>query len=301
MLAFAGQSLIPGDPVLAVIGADEAGALASLGPEVLEHKKHELGLDRPLPIQYLKYVERVVQGDFGKSFRTREPVTKMIGRRLSVSVKLNLITFSVNTTLAIFLGTMAALYRGTLIDLLATSWAVMGVATPGFWLAILLILVFSVQLGWLPAAGWVDPFKDPTDGVRHLVLPVLSLGLFGSATIMRQTRSALLEVLRQDYITTARSKGLSGQVVVLRHALKNAMLPVITIIGLSLAGILGGSVLIERVFAIPGVGRLALDATNSRDYPVLQAIVLMSAGAIIVANLLTDLMYAYLDPRIRYK
>jgi len=297
MLAFLGQSLIPGDPVLAVLGADQA---ESLTPEVLQAKKHELGLDRPLPIQYVKYVQRLVQGDFGKSFRTREPVTKTIARRLSVSVKLNLITFTINTTMAIFLGTLAALYRGSMIDFVATSWAVLGVATPGFWLAILLILVFSVQLGWLPASGWVDPIKDPVNGAEHLVLPVLSLGLFGSATIMRQTRSALLEVLRQDYITTARSKGLAGRSVILRHALKNAMLPVITIIGLSLASLIGGSVLIERVFAIPGVGRLALDATQSRDYPVVQAIVLMAAGAIIVANLLTDLAYAFLDPRIRY-
>jgi peptide/nickel transport system permease protein len=297
VLAFMGQSLIPGDPILAVLGADEAGNLTA---DVLQQKRHELGLDQPLPVQYVKYVSRLAHGDFGKSFRTREPVTKTIGRRLSVSVKLNLITFSLNTTTAIVLGTLAALNRGKALDFFATTWAVLGVATPGFWLAILLILIFSVQLGWLPASGWVDPFKDPADAARHLILPVLSLGLFGSATIMRQTRSALLEVMRQDYITTARSKGLSGKVVIFRHALKNAMLPVITLLGFSLAGLIGGSVLIERVFAIPGVGRLALDATSSRDYPVVQAIVLMSAGAIIVANLITDLAYAYLDPRIRY-
>ena len=300
MLTFAGQALIPGDPVLAIIGANEAGELASLGPEFIEAKRHELGLDQPLPVQYAKYMQRVIQGDFGKSFRTGEPVTETIGSRLSVSVKLNLITFVMNTAIALVLGILAALYRGSLIDFMATSWAVLGVATPGFWLAILLILLFSVQLGWLPAAGWVDPFDDPVDSARHLVLPVLALGLFGSATIMRQTRSALLEVLRQDYIVTARAKGLSGRVVILTHALKNAMLPVVTIIGLSLAGLLGGTVLIERVFAIPGVGRLALDATNSRDYPVIQAIVLMSALAIVAANLITDILYARLDPRIRY-
>jgi peptide/nickel transport system permease protein len=300
MLTFLGQSLIPGDPILAVIGADEAGALGDLGPEVLEAKRRELGLDQPLPVQYAKYVARVAQGDFGKSFRTRQPVLDTIGDRLAVSIKLNIITFSINTVLAIALGTVAALYRGSIIDFLATGWAVLGVATPGFWLAILLILVFSVQLGWLPASGWVDPFEDPVEGAKHLILPVLALGLFGSATIMRQTRSALLEVLRQDYIITARSKGLAGRVVILRHALKNAMLPVVTVVGLSLAGLLGGTVLIERVFAIPGVGRLALDATNSRDYPVIQAIVLLAAFSIIIANLLTDLMYAYLDPRIRY-
>jgi peptide/nickel transport system permease protein len=301
MLTFLGQSLIPGDPILAVIGADEAGALGDLGPEVLEAKRRELGLDQPLPVQYAKYIARVAQGDFGKSFRTRQPVLDTIGDRLAVSIKLNIITFSLNTVLAIALGTVAALYRGSIIDFLATGWAVLGVATPGFWLAILLILVFSVQLGWLPASGWVDPFEDPVEGAKHLILPVLALGLFGSATIMRQTRSALLEVLRQDYIITARSKGLAGRVVILRHALKNAMLPVVTVVGLSLAGLLGGTVLIERVFAIPGVGRLALDATNSRDYPVIQAIVLLAAFSIIIANLFTDLMYAYLDPRIRYR
>jgi peptide/nickel transport system permease protein len=167
-------------------------------------------------------------------------------------------------------------------------------------MAILLIIVFSVNLGWLPAAGWVDPFEDPVEGIKHMILPVLSLGLFGSAVVMRQTRSAMIEVLRQDYVTTARSKGLVERKVILRHALKNAMLPVVTLLGLSLAGLIGGSVLIERVFAIPGVGRLALDATNNRDYPVIQAIVLMSATAIVLANLFTDIMYAWLDPRIRY-
>ena len=297
MLTFLGQSLIPGDPILTVIGPDEAGSLTK---DVLDQRRHELGLDRPLPVQYVKYVERLAHGDFGKSFKTRLPVTTTIKQRLAVSAKLNVITFSLNTTIAIALGTVAALYRGTKLDFLATSWAVLGVATPGFWLAIILILIFSVELKWLPSSGWVDPFKDPVQGARHLILPVLALGLFGSATIMRQTRSALLEVLRQDYVTTARSKGLAGRVVITRHALKNAMLPVITLVGLSLAGLIGGSVLIERVFAIPGVGRLAFDSTTNRDYPVLEGIVLLAAVSVLVANLITDLMYAWLDPRIRY-
>lgn len=299
VLTFAGQQLIPGDPLLAILGTDNFEDVQADKTQ-LDAVRKEYGLDQPVIVQYGKYAWRMLHGDFGKSFRTRQPVPEAIGERLSVTVKLSVITFTVNTTIAIALGTIAAIYRGTKIDLLATSWAVLGVATPGFWVAILLIIVFSVNLGWFPAAGWVDPFDDPVDGVKHLVLPVLSLGLFGSATIMRQTRSALLEVLRQDYITTARAKGLAERRVIIKHAIKNAMLPVVTLLGLSLAGLIGGSVLIERVFAIPGVGRLALDATNARDYPVIQAIVLMSATSIVVANLITDILYAYLDPRIRY-
>lgn len=300
MLTFVGQQLIPGDPLLTILGANEVDVLEA-DPAALAAIRHEYGLDQPLLVQYARYAWRCLQGDFGRSFRTRKPVTEAIGERLNVTLKLSIVTFVLNVLISVPLGIVAALHRGTRIDLLVTSWAVLGVATPGFWVAILLIIVFSVQLGWLPAAGWVDPFADPVDGIKHMVLPVLALGLFGSATIMRQTRSALLEVLRQDYITTARAKGLTGQRVILRHALKNALIPVVTLLSLSLAGLIGGTVLIERVFAIPGVGRLALDATNTRDYPVIQAIVLMSATAIVLANLIADLAYGFLDPRIRYR
>ncbi|MEX2229797.1 MAG: ABC transporter permease [Dehalococcoidia bacterium] len=300
LLAFAGQQLVPGDPILAIIGQGEFAELASGGAQAIEARRHELGLDRPVILQYLSYLERLAHGDFGRSFVTKEPVLQMIGERLPITLKLSLITFTVNILLGIALGVVAALRPG-MTDFAATTWAVLGVATPNFWVAILLIIVFSINLGWLPTSGWVDPFTDPVDGIKHLILPVISLGLFGSATIMRQTRSALLEVLRQDYVTTARAKGLQESRVVIRHALKNAMLPVMTIIGLSLAGLIAGSVLIERVFAIPGVGRMAIDATTFRDYPVIQAIVLMSTGAIVVANLVTDVAYGYLDPRIQYQ
>jgi peptide/nickel transport system permease protein len=300
VLTFVGQQLIPGDPLFTILGANEVEALEA-SPEQLEALRKEYGLDQPVLVQYGKYAWRTLQGDFGRSFRTRKPVTEAIGERLSVTLQLSIVTFVLNILISVPLGVLAALNRGTKIDLFATSWAVLGVATPGFWVAILLIIVFSVQLGWLPAAGWVSPLDDPIEGIRHMILPVLALGLFGSATIMRQTRSSLLEVMRQDYITTARAKGLTGQRVVVRHALKNSLIPVVTLLSLSLAGLLGGTVLIERVFAIPGVGRLALDATTGRDYPVIQAIVLMSAVAIVLANLIADIAYGYLDPRIRYR
>jgi peptide/nickel transport system permease protein len=299
LLAFLGQQLVPGDPILAIIGEGEFAELASGGAEALDARRKELGLDRPPILQYYSYIERLAHGDLGRSFVTRQPVGGMILQRLPITLKLNSITFAINIIAGISLGTIAALRPGW-PDFFATTWAVLGVATPNFWAAILMILVFSVWLGWLPTSGWVDPFSQPINGIKHMIMPVIALSLFGSATIMRQTRSALLEVLRQDYIQTARAKGLKEQTVVIRHALKNAMLPVITIIGLSLAGLIGGSILIERVFAIPGVGRMAIDAANRRDFPVIQAIVIVSTLAIVTANLITDVLYAYLDPRIKY-
>lgn len=299
LLAFLGQQLVPGDPILAIIGEGEFAELASGGAEALDARRHDLGLDRPPILQYFSYIERLAHGDLGRSFVTRQPVGGMILQRLPITLKLNSITFVINVVAGISLGTIAALRPGW-PDFFATTWAVLGVATPNFWAAILMILVFSVWLGWLPTSGWVDPFDEPINGIKHMIMPVIALSLFGSATIMRQTRSALLEVLRQDYIQTARAKGLKEQTVVIRHALKNAMLPVITIIGLSLAALIGGSILIERVFAIPGVGRMAIDAANRRDFPVIQAIVIISTLAIVSANLITDILYGYLDPRIKY-
>jgi peptide/nickel transport system permease protein len=298
-MTFIGQQLIPGDPLIAALGEGAASEVADLGPGALEAKRKELGLDQPLPIQYARYVGNLAKGDLGRSFRTRQPVGTMLLERLPVTLTLSSVTFVVNVILGITLGVVAALRPGW-PDFFATSWAVLGVATPNFWAAILLILVFSVWLGWLPASGWVAPWEDFSEGIRRLILPITALGLFGSATIMRQSRSALLEVLRQDYITTARSKGIAPMAVITRHALKNAMLPVVTLLGLSLSGLIAGSVLIERVFAIPGVGRMAIDAAVTRDFPVIQAIVIMSTLAIVAANLITDLAYGYLDPRIRY-
>jgi peptide/nickel transport system permease protein len=299
MLAFGGMELVPGGPIYAYLGANPEGA--SLSGAQLQEIKHQYGLDQSLPVRYVRWLDRAVHWDFGASIRTKQPVTKAIGERLSVSLWLSGITFVVHIIVGLSLGVLAGIKRGSKVDFGATSLAVLGSATPSFWLAILLIVVFAVHLGWFPASGWVDPLKTPSDAFKHLVLPVLSLGVFGSATVMRQTRSAVVEVMSEDYIRTARAKGAAERLVIWRHALKNSLLPVVTVMAWLLAGLVSGSVLIERVFALPGIGRLAVDATSGDDYPVIQGIVLLSATAIIFANLLADVTYTLLDPRIRPK
>ena len=300
LLTFAGLELVPGDPVQAVIGpAQSAGG--ELGPEDVQRIKEQFGLDGPLPVRYWNYLSGVLfEFDLGASIQSRRPVTEVIGERLGVSLWLNGLALLLSIGLGMTLGLIAGLRPGSRSDLAVTFLAVVGVAAPGFWLAIFLILLFSLQLGWLPASGWVDPFADPWDAFLHLILPVFTLSLAGVAAIARQTRSSVLEVRRQDYITTARAKGLSERSVLLRHILRNSLLPIITIMGLQIAALFGGSVILERLFAIPGLGRLAFEATLNHDFKVLQGIVFLVTCAVIAANLLTDLAYAFLDPRIRY-
>lgn len=297
-LSFMGLELVPVDDPIEIIlgpGAEWSGTDAEYEALLREH-----GLDGSVLERYGEYLGRLFQGDLGRSRFTRQPVTDMFKDRLPVTLWLNAITFVTNVGLGVFFGTIAGLYHGTKIDLAATFLAVVSVATPGFWVAILSIIVFSVGLGWLPTSGWVSPLDDPIGGIRHLILPVFALGIFGSASILRQTRSALIEVLRQDFVRTARAKGLAENVIVRKHMLRAAMLPVITLLGFQIASLLSGSVLIERVFGLPGIGRMALDATQRRDFAVVQAVVMLSAVAIVVANLIADLLYAWLDPRIRY-
>ncbi len=298
MLSFFGMELVPGDTLTTFFGQ---GAEVDLTQEQLEALRHEYGLDRPLIVRYLSWVGDVVRGDFGQSLRSGRPVSVVLKEKLSVSIWLSSIALFMNISVGLLLGLIAGMRARGKIDLAATGVAVFGIATPSFWMAIMLIIVFSLKLGWFPASGWRPPLEDPLDAARHLVLPILALGLFGSATVMRQTRSSVIEVLSQDYIRTAHAKGLTERIVLLRHVLKNALIPVVTVMALLLSGLVGGSVFIETIFAIPGVGRLAVDATRTRDFPVLQAIVLLSATTIVVANFLADLAYAALDPRIRYR
>lgn len=298
VLTFVGLELVPvDDPIELVLGP---GAEWSGTDEEYQALLKEHGLDGSLISRYGDYMGRLFQGDLGRSRFTRQPVTDMFADRLPVTLWLNVITFITNVGVGVFLGTVAGLFHGTKIDLGATLLAVVSVATPGFWVAILSIIVFSVWLGWLPTSGWVDPLQDPVRGFKHMILPVFALGIFGSASILRQTRSALIEVINQDFVRTARAKGLTEAVIVRRHMLRAAMLPVVTLLGFQIASLLSGSVLIERVFGLPGLGRMALEATQRRDFAVVQAVVMLSAVAIVVANLIADLLYAWLDPRIRY-
>lgn len=295
MMTFFCLSVLPGDPVTAQIGADAGG----FSEELLEQARHELGLDRPLPLQYASWLGRVLSGDWGQSIRTKENVLSALGDRAPVTLQLTVMAMFISLLISLPVGIVASLRRNSWVDRLATTGAVAGVALPNFWFAILMILLFSVRFDVLPASGYVDPFSDPLDGFKHLLMPALVLGMAQSATIMRQMRSSMLEVMNQDFIRTARAKGLSPSRVVLGHALRNAMIPVITLLGLRLANILGGTIIIEQVFALPGMGRLAVQAIFAQDFPVVMGFVLFIALLVQFANLATDLTYGLIDPRIR--
>jgi len=283
------------DPIALMTSGGEA-----LDPQQREALRKELGLDKPILVQYGVWLGKVVQGDFGRSLKTQRLVIDELKVRLPVTAELGVISWLFSVVIAIPAGVISATRRGSKMDLTATVATMAGVAIPSFWLGIMLILLFSVQVRWLPAFGFVSFFSNPVEGFRHLVLPAFSLGLGAAALNMRQTRSAMLEVLSQDYIRTARAKGLHERTVVWLHAFKNASLPVVTLMGLQIGRLLGGAVIIERLFAIPGMGRLMVDSIFFADFPVVQACVLIVALCVVLANLATDLLYAYLDPRIRY-
>ena len=296
VMIFLLMRVLPNDPIYSMAGEDGE----ALTPEIRAAMMRDLGLDRPLPIQYLRWLGGMLTGDWGRSFQNKRPVTSELGARLPHTLQLAAAGFIVSLALGVAAGVVAALKRNSITDMFATTGAMFGIAMPDFWFALMLILLFGVTLGILPVFGSELVWQSPIEGLKHMALPALALGLNGAATIMRQTRSSLLEVMGEDYIRTARAKGLFERRVIWLHALRNSLLPVVTILGIRLGNILGGSVIIETMFSWPGVGRLAVFALQRSDYPVIQAIVMMSAIAILVANLLTDVAYAYLDPRIRY-
>ncbi len=286
VLVFMMLHLVPGNPVLVMLSESQSVTSA-------KSLEHELGLDQPLYKQYFDYADRAVHGDLGRSIRLRLPVAALIWGRVGNTLQLAVASLTLAIVLGVMLGTLAAAYRGRLIDYGVTVGALVGVSLPSFFLGILLLLLFGLKLGWLPIAG-------NQDGLLSLVLPSITLATIPLATIARLTRSSVLNVLGEDHVRVARAKGLRYRTVVVKHALRNSLIPVTTIIGVQFGGLLGGAVIVETVFAWPGIGRLLVDAVNDRDFPLVQGIVLVISIAFVLVNLLVDLLYAVLDPRVRY-
>ena len=291
---FALLHLTPGDPVDAMM-AESADASTK------ESLRRELGLDRPIAVQYAAWMGRLLRGDLGRSIRNGEPVLENVSRRIRPSVQLALLAMAISLTIAFPVAIASAVRHNTGVDRLGTTFALFGICMPNFLLALLLIFVFGVTLRWLPISGYLDPLEDGWSGLRSLVLPAVTLGLALAAVITRTLRSSLLEALAEDYVRTARAKGLSEWVVIRGHVLKNALIPVVTVLGLQLGTLIGGAVITEYVFALPGIGRLVVDAVFARDYPLVQGVILLIALGFIVSNLLVDLLYGYIDPRIRLR
>ncbi len=296
VLVFMLLQLTPGDPAVMIVGGE------MIGSGDVESVRRSLGLDKPLHIQLFNYVSRAVRGDLGRSFFTKEPITDMIKQRLPVSFSLAVAATIVGLVIALPAGILAAVKRGSALDQSFMFVAIFGVSMPAFWLGIILMLILAVQFRIFPVVGYVGLFESARDWLRHLVLPTLAIGLSQSALIARMTRSSLLEILRQDYVAlTAKAKGVAPWRVILMHALPNAAFPIMTVVGMSVAYLIGGVVVIETVFAMPGLGWLLIHSVMTRDYPVVQGVLLFIAAVNVVANLIVDLSYAFIDKRVRYE
>ncbi|MGD9890290.1 MAG: nickel ABC transporter permease [Dehalococcoidia bacterium] len=292
---FSLTNLLSGDPVHALLGEEVV-----ITPEVEEQLREDLGLNDPLPVQYLTWLTNALRGDLGESIQTHQPVVDALRERLPVTLQLALAAWLIGVAISLPLGVIAAVKRNSWIDHAATVVALSGVAMPSFWMGLMFILIFAVWMNVLPPSGFVNLWDDPMQSLRYLILPAVTLGLHMTGSLTRQTRSSMLEVLNQDFVRTARSKGLKERRIIVLHAMRNAMLPVLTVLGIQAGGLVGGTVVIEQVFAIPGMGRLAVSSVFAQDIPVIQGVVLLAAAAVLIANLLTDLLYGVLDPRIRY-
>ncbi|MCR4393947.1 MAG: ABC transporter permease [Dehalococcoidales bacterium] len=298
LVVFFAMRLLPGDPLIIFMGRmAEAG---SLSEEQMQSLRVEYGLDKPLMIQYFNWLGNVFRGNLGTSIYYHENVGSLMARRFPVTLHLGLVAFSIEIILGIIMGTLAAVRRGTWIDSLSTTLANIGVTIPQFWLGILMIYIFGLKLGWLPISGYTSPVEDFWLSTRKIIMPVICLAITGVAFTARQMRSSMLEVIRQDYIRTAWSKGLGERFIIIRHALKNSLIPVITMLGLGLGMIFGGSVVVETIFAIPGIGRLLVSSIFAQDYVVIQSGTLVISAIIIMVNLFVDISYGWLDPRIRF-
>jgi peptide/nickel transport system permease protein len=292
LFVFTLQKLLPGDPVLAMAGEER-------DPAVMEYLREKYRLNDPVPLQYLHWVGSVLQGDFGTSLRTEQPVTTLLASKLPVTLELAVLALVIALLIGLPTGVISAVRKGTAVDYGANVVALSGISIPHFWLGILLILVFAVKLQWLPASGFVPLGENLGQNLKTLILPAFVLGAGLSGVLMRHTRSAMLEVLRADYVRTARAKGLLPRAVILKHALRNALMPIVTLTTLLFGELLGGAVLTEQVFSIPGFGKMIVDAVFNRDYAVVQGVVLCVAVGFLLLNLLADVLYRMINPRLR--
>jgi peptide/nickel transport system permease protein len=297
LMVFIAMRLLPGDPIRMLVTQSEQQEFTDAQIQAL---RHQFGLDRPLMVQYVSWIGGIFHGDLGTSILQRAPVAQEIVRRVPITLHLGLTAFIVGFLIGIPAGVICATRRGKWIDTLVTTLANIGITVPAFWLGVMLIYLFGLYLRWLPVQGYVSPFDDFVLSWRGLVMPVICLALFPIASNCRQTRSSMLEVMRQDYIRTAWAKGLKERIIIMRHALKNGLIPIVTLAGMGLSMIIGGSVIVETVFNIPGMGRLAVTSVLNQDYPYVQGIILLVSAFILIINLLVDLAYGWLDPRIRY-
>ena len=292
LVVFTGVRMIPGDPARVMGGtdADEAG-LADI--------RDKYGLNDPIPVQYLRWMRLALTGDLGESIRTRESVVRTVARKLPITLELACFSLLIALGIAIPVGVLSAVRRNSTWDFLANGASLCGLSIPSFWLGIMLILFFSVRLGLLPASGFVPLWEDPVANLKRMIMPAFVLGTALTAVLMRQTRNSMIEILSADYIRTAYSKGLAGRAVVFRHAIRNGLIPVVTILGLQMGALMGGAVVTEQIFVVPGFGRLIVEAVFTRDYPLVQGVVLITASSYVLINLLVDVSYTLLDPRIR--
>ncbi len=297
-IVFFVMRLLPGDPILIYVG--QQSSVQAMPPEQIEALRHQYGLDDNLAVQYFKWIGGVLRGNFGQSIYYHEDVSKLLAERLPKTIYIGFVSLVFGSILGILIGLWAGIRKGKWPDRIVTPLTYIGITIPVFWLGILLIFLFGLKLHWLPISGYTSPFTDFVLSTRQLVMPVICSSLFAIAANARQMRSSMLETISQDYIRTAWSKGLSERVIILKHALKNSLIPVITLVGMGVGMIFGGSVLIETIFAIPGVGRLMVSSIFGQDYVVVQGITLVISVAILLINLLVDISYVWFDPRIKY-
>jgi len=299
VLVFILMRIVPGDPALLILIGTEDGS-GTYTQEELDKVRHEIGTDRPLVVQYGSWIWGLARGDLGQSVWDGTPVVDELKKRLPVTLELAVLSMIIATVIAIPLGVISAVKQDTWIDYAVKVYTVLGVAAPTFWIGILTIMALAFWFNWLPPLDFVRLWEDPLTNGKQLIFPALVLGYHDTAFIARLTRSAMLEVLREDYVRTARSKGLGERVVISRHALKNALLPVVTVAGLQFGALMGGVILIESIFLIPGVGSLLIDSLQRRDFPIIQALIMLTAVIVLSINMVVDLLYGWLDPRVRY-